>query len=98
MFGQKLHVEEYDSSREEPLDRADEPHLRGVAHAVEHAFCGEQRTALHAVQAAYQLVALPDLDAVRVSERVQFAISVDHFRQDPSAGIALAAALQDHVA
>ncbi len=42
-----------------------------IGRAAEHALAEERATELHAVEAAYQFIALPDLDRVRVTRAVK---------------------------
>src|SRR6185437_3002330 len=58
-------------------------HLGGVAAAMEHALTEEGPSEAHAIEPADQLVILPDLDAVAVSEFVQPDIEIADAPVDP---------------
>ena len=58
-------------------------HFRGVAHDMKHAFAEEGAAEADAVEAADQIVVLPDLDAVAMTELMQPAIEFADALVDP---------------
>jgi hypothetical protein len=64
MLGDVLGVEQFEAAGDQPRHQMHQRHLRGVAGAVEHALAEEGAAQADAVEAADEIVALPDLDAV----------------------------------
>ncbi len=85
MVGHELHVDQAATRLGEPGDQVDQGDLGGVGGVVEHGLTGEHAADAHPVQAADQLVDLPDLEAVRVAEPVQLHVGPAHLREDPGA-------------
>src|SRR5882724_8069711 len=76
MLGDILRVEQLESADDQPGHQMHQRHFRGVADAMEHAFAEEGAAEADAVEPADQIVILPDLDAVGVSDPVQADIKI----------------------
>src|SRR5947207_10719761 len=57
--------------------------LGRIALLEKHRFCGKKCANRHAVRAADELVVLPNLDAMRMTEPVHLRVSRDHVRHEP---------------
>ena len=93
-----LHLEQAGARLDQAGGEVDERDLGGVGRAVEHRLAAEHAADEHAVDAADQALAVPDLDAVGVAEPVQLAVGGRQLVADPGARLAgarLAAALDD---
>src|SRR5262249_6252701 len=100
MLGNVLRVEQFEAAGDQPRHKMHERHLRGVAHAVEHALSEEGASKPHAVESADQSTVLPDFAAVSVAERMQSAIEVADALVDPGVlapGLGCGAACNDRV-
>ena len=83
MLGDILRVEQFEAARDQPRHQMHQRHLRGVAGAMKHALAEERAAEADAVQAADQIVILPDLDAVAMPELVQPDIEIADALVDP---------------
>ena len=68
MLGDILGVEQFETARDQPRHQMHQRHLGGVAGAMKHALAEKRAAEADAVQAADQVVILPDLDAVAVPD------------------------------
>src|SRR5205807_4259795 len=75
-----------DTGLGEALAEVDDAGLGGVSAAVEHRLAGEDPAGEDAVEAADQLVADPDLEAVGDAGPVQGAVGGVHGGRDPRLG------------
>lgn len=82
-----LDVKQGKSGAPQPQDQVGKGDFRGVGPGVEHGFPGKSAAYRNAVDAADELRAIPDLDAVRVAEAVKCHVAFDERRDDP--GMAL---------
>jgi len=80
-----LDVKHDEPARLQMTDHVDQGHFRGVPDAMEHRFSGKKATQRQSVQAAHQLAALPDFDAVRHAQPVQLDVGFGQMRCDPCA-------------
>ena len=71
MAGDELRVEQVEAAIFEPRDEIDERDLARVARLGEHALAEKRPAEMHAIEAADQLVPLPDLDRMAMTEREQ---------------------------
>ena len=71
VLGQELAVEQGEAAEPEARHEMDEGELGGVAGAAEHALAEEGAAEDHAIQAADQGLALPDLDRMGMALTVQ---------------------------
>ena len=98
--GQVLQLEQAAARLQEPRDEIGECDLGRIRLAVEHRLAAEHAADEHAVDAADQAVVRPDLEAVRVPERVQPGIRSRQLAADPRAVLArarLTASLDDRL-
>src|SRR5205814_10664993 len=80
-----LAVEPRRAALAEMLDQEEQRELRGVGGAVEHRLAGEEAARVDAVEAADELLAVPDLDAVDVAGFVEARVGRDDALVDPGA-------------
>ena len=66
-----LHLEQAGACLDEARDEVGQGDLGGVRRAVEHRLAAEHAADQHAVDAADQAVAVPDLEAVGVPEAME---------------------------
>jgi hypothetical protein len=67
VLGHELAVEKREIADAQTGDEPGERDFGCVAHAAEHALAEEGAAELHAIEAADQLIAVPDLDRMRVT-------------------------------
>lgn len=80
-----LDVDPRGAARTEVFNEVKDGELGGIVDAVKHAFAGEDAAGRHAVEAADEVIGVPDLDAVRVTAPVQLEVGGDHRGCDPRA-------------
>ena len=83
MLGDILGVEQLEAARDQPRHQMHQRHLRGVAHAMEHALAEEGAAETDTIKPADEVAVLPDLDAVAMAELVQAEIEVADALVDP---------------
>src|SRR5260370_7026097 len=83
MLGYILRVEQFEAARDQPRHQVHQRHLRGIAGAMKHALAEEGAAEADAVKSADQVVILPDLDAMSMSEFVQPDVEVADALVDP---------------
>src|SRR4051794_29512869 len=79
----ELGVEQHETARDQARHKMYQRHLRGVATAMEHALAEERAAQAHPVKPAGELVAIPCLHAVAVSDAMQADIEVANAAVDP---------------
>ena len=83
MLGHVLRVEQFEPARDQPRHQMHQRHLGGVAGPMKHALPEERPAQADAIQSADQIVVLPDLDAVCVSEFMQPDVEIADPFVDP---------------
>ena len=83
MVGHILGVEQDEASRDQSGDQMHERDLRRVPHDMEHALPKKRAAEPDAIEAARELVILPDLDTVTMAEFVQTYIEFANTTVDP---------------
>ena len=81
-----MDVEEGKPALAQPLREVEEGDLGGIADAMEHGFAREESPDMNAIDAAHEFLTEPAFDAVGMASPMQFAISGNEFRADPTAG------------
>src|SRR5215470_9247540 len=67
MLRDVLRVEQLEPALDQPGHQMNQRDLRGIAGAVEHALAEEGAPEAHTIEAADQIIVLPDLDAVAMA-------------------------------
>lgn len=83
MLRHELRVEKREPTTDQPRGEVNKRDLRGVALRREHAFAEECAFERHAVEAADQLIAVPDFNRVAGAEVEQFTVKGAYARVDP---------------
>ena len=82
-----MNIEQREPALLQSLEKVDQTHLRRVPTAMEHGFARKITAQGNAIDSAYELTLLPNLDAVRMPEIVKPAISRRQAGRDPSARV-----------
>src|SRR3954451_23756280 len=83
MLGYILGIQQFEPACDQPRHQMHQRHLGGVAGSVKHALAEKRTPETDAVEAADEIVVLPDLDAVSVSEFMQSNIEIANAFVDP---------------
>lgn len=85
----------------EMLGQRDKSHFRRIGHFRKHAFPTKNMAKVDAVQSAYELAMLPNLNRLCDAHFMEFAIRLDNFTGNPGAALAFALdvpAIRNHAA
>src|SRR5579864_7990384 len=83
MLGDILRVEQFEPAHDQARHQMHKRYLGRIADAVKHALAEKRPAQIDAVESTGQIVILPDLDTVRVSELVQADVKVSNPFVDP---------------
>src|ERR1700730_15980987 len=83
MLGDILGIEQLESAGDQPRHQMHQRYLGGVAGAMKHALAEKGAAEADAIEPAGQIVVLPDLDAVAMSEFMQADIKIADALVDP---------------